>query len=58
VDSAEISAFIDAAENRAAADPSAVEEDEDESTQRGILSDFRDAAQTYALTWSVHCALN
>jgi hypothetical protein len=55
--SGEIAAFIDAAERRGARVAEAVEDD-DESLQDGILSSFRDAAQTYALTWFVNFLQN
>lgn len=44
----EMSAFIDAAESHHSS--SAVADDEEDS---GILSSFRDAANTYALTWAI-----
>jgi len=44
----EISAFVDAAESHHSS--SAVADDDEES---GILSSFRDAANTYALTWAI-----
>lgn len=50
----EISAWIDATEGGQMITDSAIVEDEDEEElPNGILSSFRDACGTYALTWSV-----
>ncbi|KAH9811922.1 putative oxidoreductase C terminal-domain-containing protein [Melampsora americana] len=48
----EISAWIDAAEGGNHSD-SAIAEDDEEEIPNGILSSFRDACGTYALTWAI-----
>eukprot|EP00920_Eleutheroschizon_duboscqi_P009326 GHVT01021329.1.p2 GENE.GHVT01021329.1~~GHVT01021329.1.p2 ORF type:complete len:155 (+),score=8.63 GHVT01021329.1:675-1139(+) len=49
----EISAWIDAAEGGHHVSDSAIAEDEEEDIPNGILSSFRDACGTYALTWAI-----